>query len=143
MQLHNLPKIIRRKAKRVGRGPGSGKGKTSGRGMKGQKARSKIKRGFEGGQLKFAKRLPFLRGHGNTSHKPKPLTIDISQLNSLRSGSKVTPEMLVEKGIIKKIPSAGIKILAKNKLEKKLILEGLRLTAGAKRQVEERGGKVE
>ena len=143
MQLHNLPKIVRRKAKRVGRGPGSGKGKTSSRGMKGQKARSKIKVGFEGGQLKYIKRLPFIRGRGGASHKPKPQIVDISRLNIFRSGSRVTPESLQKKGIIKKVPAAGIKILAKGKLEKKVTLQGLQLSQGARKQVEDKGGKIE
>ena len=142
MELHNLPKITQRKAKRVGRGPGSGKGKTSGRGMKGQKARSKIRPGFEGGQLRLIKRLPFLRGHGFKSHKQRPLTISIAQLNSLRSGSRVTPQTLLEKGIIKNLPAAGVKLLASGKLEKKLNLQGFQLSQQAQKLIEEKGGKI-
>lgn len=111
--------------------------------MKGQKARYKVRPGFEGRQPRLTKRLPKLRGKGRLlPHKPKPKTIDIARLNIFRAGSRVTPEILVEKGLVKKIPPAGIKILAKGKLEKKLTLEGFKISKGAREQVEELGGKI-
>ncbi len=143
MFLHQLPPIVHRRSKRVGRGRGSGKGKTSGRGMKGQKARSKVKLGFEGGQLKLIKRLPFLRGKGFKSHRPKPLGVDLARLNVFRAGSRVSPADLKEKGIVKKVPAAGIKLLAKGELKKKLHLRGFLFSRNARAQVEKLGGIID
>lgn len=111
-----LPKIVERPNKRVGRGHGSGKVKTSGRGTKGQKARGTIPPAFEGGQLSIIKRLPLLRGKGrNHSMKEKAFPIDIMKLNVIPAGTKVTLETLEKYHIIK--PGVKkVKILGKGKL---------------------------
>ena len=81
MKLESLPKITQKRRKRLGRGFGSGKGKTAGRGTKGQKAREKVKFGFEGGQLPLTKRLPLRRGKGrNKPLKPAPLIVNLKYL---------------------------------------------------------------
>lgn len=95
MNLSQLPTLIRRPKKRIGRGHGSGKNKTSGRGTKGQKARGGMPRGFEGGQSPLTKRLPYLRGKGrNHSQKPKAFPISVIKLNVLPKGTVVTLETL-------------------------------------------------
>lgn len=142
MKLHQLPKTTTKKAKRVGRGPGSGKGKTSGRGMKGQKARSKVRAGQEGGQLPFLRRLPFLRGVGFGSHKPQPQILAIERLNVFPADTTVTPEALVEQGLVRRVPKGGVKILNNGNLEKRLVLKGILVSAGAREQIEGQGGKV-
>ncbi len=110
--------------------------------MKGQKARFKVKTGFEGGQLRLLKRLPVLRGWGFKSHREKPQILAIERLNVFPEGSDVTPQLLMEEGLIKKITPAGVKILANGKLTKKLTLKGLLVSKGVRKQVESLGGKV-
>ncbi|MBM4401969.1 MAG: 50S ribosomal protein L15 [Candidatus Cloacimonetes bacterium] len=142
MSLHNLSEITTKKKKRVGRGPGSGKGKTAGRGMKGQKKRGKVRIGFEGGQLPLSKRLPFVRGKGFKGPQRKPFVLDLEKLNIFRSGSILTIEGLQEEGLVpKKVPS-GVKILANGEINKKLTLEGIKVSKGAKEKIEAAGGKV-
>ncbi|OQX51473.1 50S ribosomal protein L15 [candidate division CPR3 bacterium 4484_211] len=142
MELHSLPKIVKKRAKRVGRGIGSGRGKTSGRGMKGQKARSKVKISFEGGQLKLTKRLPFVRGRGFKGRQRRPETLPIYKLNLFRAGSKITPEVLKEKGLVSGKSSFGIKILSVGRLEKKFSVRGVYVSRGAREQIEKLGGNV-
>lgn len=111
MQLNNLPKSVNRKAKRLGRGLGSGKGTTAGRGTKGQKSRSgyNIPRRFEGGQMPLIQRLPKSRGF--KSIHPKAQIVKISQIEkNFKAGELVSPKTLNEKGLIKK--AIPIKILA-------------------------------
>jgi len=117
MTMHQLSSIVRHSKKRLGRGHGSGKVKTSGRGTKGQKARDSVKPGFEGGQLALVKRLPLLRGKGrNTSMKGKAFPIDITKLHVIPVGTKVTLETLVKYHIIKR-GVTKVKILGKGKLK--------------------------
>ena len=115
-----LQKIVERSKKRLGRGHGSGKVKTSGRGTKGQRSRDKIQIGFEGGQSKLIKRLPLLRGKGrNHSQSGKAFPVTITALNALPDGTTVTLETLKKYHII----DAGVtrvKILGTGKLTKKL-----------------------
>lgn len=95
MNLSDLPKLVSRPKKRLGRGHGSGKVKTSGRGTKGQKARGTMPPGFEGGQSPLIKRLPYLRGKGrNHSRKPKAFPVAVGKLNTLPKGTIVTLETL-------------------------------------------------
>lgn len=116
----NQMSIVRRSKKRLGRGHGSGKVKTSGRGTKGQKARDSIKPGFEGGQLALVKRLPLLRGKGrNASMQGKAFPIDITKLQVIPEGTKVTLETLVKYHIIK-LGVTKVKILGKGKLDSTL-----------------------
>ena len=144
MKLHELAKNPEIKTrKRVGRGPGSGLGKTSGRGQKGQKSRSgaSIKPWFQGGQTPLYRRIP-KRGFNNTRFTTRYATLNVSDLNRFKDGDVITPELLKEKGIIKKELS-GIKILGKGKLEKKLTVKAHRFTNSAITKIEELGGKAE
>ena len=145
MKLHELEKNIGAKQarKRVGRGPGSGLGKTCGRGQKGQKARSggSINPVFEGGQLPLYRRLP-KRGFSNYLFKKEYAVINLGDLNVFENGTLVTPALLKEKGIIKKQLS-GIKVLGHGKLEKKLTIQANKFSASAIEKIKESGSKAE
>ena len=127
--------------RRVGRGIGSGLGKTSGRGHKGQKARSGggVRRGFEGGQTPLYRRLP-KRGFNNI-HAKNYTEVTLTMLNK-STVSDVTAETLLADGIIGKV-NDGIVVLATGKLEKKLTVKATRFTAKAKEEIEALGGKAE
>ena len=129
--------------KRVGRGVGSGLGKTSGRGEKGQKARSGYshKPGFEGGQLPLYRRLP-KRGFSNAMFKTKYAVINLSDLNKFENDTVITPELLKEMGLIKN-QLDGIKVLGNGTLEKKLTVKAHKFSDVAKEQIEKLGGKAE
>jgi large subunit ribosomal protein L15 len=129
------------KSKRVGRGESSGKGKTAGRGMKGQKARYKIKPAFEGGQLPIIKRLPFQRGVGN-KHTKRVATITLGQLNRFKSGSRVDLELLRENNFLPKSKNVLVKVVATGKVEKPLVVK-LPATERATKLIEKAKGKVE
>lgn len=145
MRLENLPKSKETKSiKRVGRGPGSGMGKTSTRGENGQKSRSgaSISAWFQGGQTPLYRRLP-KRGFNNKRFRNEFATINLDKLNELfNDGDVVTPEILKERGIIKK-SLCGIKILANGKLDKKLTIKAHRFTSKAVTKIEAAGGKAE
>ncbi len=118
--LDSLPKLMTKSKKRLGRGESSGKGKTAGKGAKGQTKRGKINMGFEGGQLPLKKRLPQRRGVGNTVLK-KAVTITTKQLNNFSEKSLVNKTSLVEQGLIpQSLKDTKIKIVASGKLEKAL-----------------------
>ena len=129
--------------KRVGRGPGSGLGKTSGRGQKGQNSRSGggVRPGFEGGQLPLFRRLP-KRGFSNAMFKIRYAVINLSDLNKFEEGAIVTPEILKEMGILKNQLN-GVKVLGNGKLEKKLTVKAHRFSKSAKESIEKMGGKAE
>lgn len=129
--------------KRIGRGPGSGTGKTSGKGHKGQNARSGggVRPGFEGGQLPLFRRLP-KRGFSNAMFKKEYAVINISDLNTFNDGDVITPELLKELGIVKKQLS-GIKVLGNGTLEKKVTVRAHKFSDSAKSKIEASGGKVE
>ena len=142
MKLGELkPAVEKKDRKRVGRGMGSGLGKTSGRGHKGQKARSGggVRRGFEGGQTPLYRRLP-KRGFTNI-HANKYTEVTLTMLNKSKA-TDVTAESLVEEGIIGKV-NDGIVVLATGKLDKKLNVKAKRFTATAKEKIEALGGKAE
>lgn len=145
MRLENLPKTAELKAsKRVGRGPGSGMGKTSTRGENGQKSRSgaSIKPWFQGGQSPLYRRIP-KRGFNNARFTTRFATLNLSDLNRFfNDGDVVSEEILKERGIIKKRLS-GIKILGNGNLEKKLTVKASRYTTTAVSKIEEAGGKAE
>ena len=128
--------------KRVGRGIGSGLGKTSGRGQKGQKSRSGggTRRGFEGGQMPLFQRLP-KRGFKNIFRK-EPAIINVETLNCFESGTVVTPELLKEEGIIKSIKN-GVKILGHGELETELTVRANSFSAQAEEKIIAAGGKAE
>ncbi len=144
LELHGLTrhKGANKKRKRVGRGTGSGSGKTSGRGQKGQKSRSGYSQraGFEGGQMPLYRRVP-KRGFCNIFAK-KYAIVNVQSLNRLEEGAKVTSELLVEKGIVKK-KEDGLRVLGQGKLEKKLTVQAHHFSESARAKIEQAGGSVE
>ena len=144
MKLHELApaKGSKKAAVRVGRGNGSGCGKTSGRGQKGQWARSGggVRPGFEGGQMPLTRRLP-KRGFNNIFAKHYA-EISLSDLNAFDNGAEVTFAALVEKGMVKKTLD-GFRVLGNGTLEKKLTVKAAGITASAKEKIEAAGGKAE
>jgi large subunit ribosomal protein L15 len=128
--------------KRVGRGDGSGHGKTSGRGHKGQGARSggNTKPGFEGGQMPLQRRLP-KRGFHN-SFRVSYAVVNLAQLEALPAGSEVTPENLAEQGLVNG-KSRLVKILGEGSLSKALTVKAHGFSASAKEKIEAAGGKAE
>ena len=145
MKLENLPRSKETKAiKRVGRGPGSGLGKTSGRGENGQKSRSgaSIAPWFQGGQTPLYRRIP-KRGFNNSNFRVEYATINLSDLNKFfKDGDTVSPEVLKSRKIIKKELN-GIKVLGNGTLEKKLTIKAHRFSSKAVTKIEEAGGKAE
>ena len=144
MKLNNLEKSPETKTrKRVGRGPGSGMGKTATRGENGQKSRSgaSISAWFEGGQTPLYRRVP-KRGFNNKRFATVYATINLTDLNRFNDGDTVTPEVLFEKGIVKK-QLAGIKVLANGTLEKKVNVKAHRFSSKAVTKIEEKGGTAE
>ena len=145
MKLHELKKnegaTFRKKI--VGRGSGSGLGKTSGRGQKGQNARSGggVSPVFEGGQLPLYRRLP-KRGFSNHDFKTVYAVINVGDLNVFKDGDVVTPALLKERGIVKKQLN-GIKVLGNGTLEKKITIQAHRFSSSALRKIEESGSKAE
>ncbi|MBP3038163.1 50S ribosomal protein L15 [Bacillaceae bacterium Marseille-Q3522] len=144
MKLHELKPAegSRFQRKRKGRGIGSGNGKTAGRGQKGQNARSGggVRPGFEGGQMPLFQRLP-KRGFTNI-HRKEYAIVNLDALNRFEDGAIISPELLIESGIIKK-EKAGIKILAKGQLEKKLTVKAHKFSSAAKEAIEAAGGTTE
>ncbi len=142
MQQHTLrpPHGAKHKRKRVGRGDASGHGSYSGKGMKGQKARAGkgIRRGFEGGQLPLYLRLPALRGFTNIFRKEYAV-VNVEKLNSFRKNSKVTPQNILESGLIKSAKTP-VKILGNGNLEKALKVEAHKFSKSAKEKIEAAGG---
>ncbi len=145
MKLHELERNAgaKHERRRVGRGMGSGLGKTSGRGEKGQKARSgvSIKSTFEGGQLPLYRRLP-KRGFSNSDFKIRYATINVSDLNRFADGTVVTPELLKETGLLKN-QLDGIKVLGDGELEKKLTVKAHKFSRTAVEKIEKSGSKIE
>ena len=144
MKLHDLhPAEGSRKVRnRVGRGAATGNGKTIGRGQKGQKARSggKVRPGFEGGQLPLFRRLP-KRGFTNINRKEYAV-VNLDQLNRFDEGTEVTPELLIETGVVKNA-KAGIKVLGNGSLEKKLTVKAQKFSASAAEAIDAKGGAHE
>ena len=127
--------------KRVGRGSGSGLGKTSGKGQKGQKARSGKGATFEGGQLPLYRRLP-KRGFSNSEFKTVYAVINLSDLNRFEDGTVVTTALLKEVGLVKK-GLDGIKVLGNGSLEKKLTIQANKFSTSAIEKIEKSGSKAE
>ena len=132
------------KEKRVGRGIGSGLGKTSGRGQKGQKSRSGggVRVGFEGGQMPLIRKLP-RRGFTNARFKKSYSIINVADLNKFDEDSVVDAKTLVEKGVLSKVEEYGVKVLGNGKLEKVLIVKAAKFSEAAKSKITEAGGKFE
>ncbi|KWW21592.1 MULTISPECIES: 50S ribosomal protein L15 [Bacillaceae] len=144
MKLHELKAAegSRKERKRKGRGIGSGNGKTAGKGHKGQNARSGggVRLGFEGGQTPLFRRLP-KRGFTNVNRKDYAI-VNLDTLNLFEDGTEVTPALLLESGVVSK-EKAGIKILAKGNIEKKLTVKAHKFSSTAKEAIEAAGGKTE
>ena len=144
MKLHELKytEWSRKDGFRLGRGHGSGNGKTSGKGNKGQKARSggMGKLGFEGGQTPLARRLP-KRGFTNFTRKEYAI-VNLDQLNRFADGTEVTVELLKNTGIVKDL-KCGVKVLGDGELEKKLVVKANKFTKSAVAMIEKVGGKAE
>ena len=144
MKLHEMSYTegARRERKRIGRGHGSGHGKTSGKGQKGQNSRSGggVRLGFEGGQTPIMRRLP-KRGFTNFNRKEYAI-VNVASLNGFEDGTEVTPELLIETGLVKK-ELDGIKILGQGELEKKLTVKANKFSGSAVSTIEQAGGKVE
>ena len=130
--------------RRVGRGIGSGLGKTSGKGHKGQNARSGgwVRPGFEGGQMPLIRRLP-KRGFNNKRFAAEYTIINVSDLNVFEDKTVVTAELLQEKNIIKKLAPYGLKVLGNGKLEKALTVKANKFTESAIQKINKAGGKAE
>ncbi len=130
-------------AKRLGRGIGSGTGKTSGKGHKGQWARSGggVRPGFEGGQMPLIRRLP---KRGFTNHFKKEFTtVNVSAFECFENGTVVNAELLRDKGLIGKIEDYGLKVLGNGELTKSLTVQAKKFTQSAIEKIEKAGGKVE
>ena len=144
MKLHDLAPAAGSKfaPKRKGRGIGSGNGKTAGKGHKGQNARSGggVRPGFEGGQNPLYRRLP-KRGFNNPFRKEYAI-VNIQDLNSFAAGSEITPEVLLEKGIIKNA-LAGIKVLGNGELNVGLTVKANKFSQSAVEKIQAAGGKTE
>jgi large subunit ribosomal protein L15 len=132
-----------RERKRVGRGPGSGSGKTSGRGEKGQKSRSGFshKDGFEGGQMPLHRRVP-KRGFTNARFRKEFAEINLERLEVFDAGAIITPEVLLKRGMIKNLRD-GLKVLAKGTVTKALTVRAHKFSARAQEQITGAGGKAE
>lgn len=146
MKLYELPKRkgSKSKSKRVGRGYSSGKGgHTVGLGTKGQKSRGrgKIPLGFEGGQVPLYKKIPKI-SHFKKRAKKDVKTVSLVSLNRFEDGTEISPESLVERKIIKKLPKHGVKIIANGNLHKKLELTGFIISEGARKKIEKSGSKI-
>lgn len=145
MKLHELQanQGAKQAKKRVGRGPGSGLGKTSGKGHKGQNARSGggVRPVFEGGQLPLYRRLP-KRGFSNAMFKTRYAVINVEDLNRFDEGTTVTPALLKEVGLVKQQLN-GIKVLGSGKLEKKLTIQAHKFSKSAIDKINESGSKAE
>ncbi len=145
MKPHELraPEGARRRARRVGRGTGSGHGKTSGRGQKGQGARTSVNipQNFEGGQTKLAMRIPKLGGFKNRN-KRRFAVVNLTRLNRFEAGTTVTPELLVESGLLKD-PGDGIKVLGAGRLKHPLTVHAHHFSGNAEQKIAAAGGRAE
>ena len=142
MKLHELkpPPGSHHPRKRVGRGPGSGHGKTATRGQKGQRARTSVNlpKTFEGGQTRLTMRTPKLRGFHNR-WKKRFAVLNLTRLNRFEDGAEIQPESLLEAGLVKDV-GAGIKVLGTGDLRRKLVIHAHQFSAEARRKIEAAGG---
>lgn len=145
MRLNNLkPRPgAKHRTKRLGIGESSGHGKTSGRGGKGQTARSggSIRLGFEGGQMPLLRRIP-KRGFNNRAFGTQFAVVNVEDLNAFENGATVTPEALVEQGVLNKLLD-GVKILGDGELKKKLTVKAQRFSGSAREKITKSGGQCE
>src|SRR5712692_9789639 len=142
MRLHELtpPAGSRKRRQRIGRGTGSGRGKTSGRGQKGQNARSEgFRLGFEGGQMPLSQRIPKLPGFKNPFHKTYAV-VNLSKLSRFADGTKVDAALLAEAGLVR--PGEEVKVLGTGEPKRKLSVEAHAFSQSARTAIETRGGSV-
>jgi len=144
LRLHDLkpPRGSTQARRRVGRGPGSGLGKTSGKGNKGEKARSGGGRrpGFEGGQMPLIRRIP-KRGFTNP-FKQTAQVVNVRHLSLLAEGVEVTPETLFGAGLVRR-PDAAIKLLGMGEVQRKFVVKGVAVSTSARAKIEQAGGTIE
>lgn len=150
MKLSDLQPVpgSHKRERRLGRGHGSGRGKTAGRGTKGQKARTggSIHRAFNGGQTRLSKRLPFVRGLGNSNvdFRDEFVIVNVEELDVFEAGAEVTPETLLTNNVINKTQSKGlIKILGDGEVDRALTIHAHKVSASAREKIEAAGGKIE
>ena len=145
MKLHELSPAAgsNRDVKRIGRGHGSGNGKTAGKGHKGQNARSGggVRPGFEGGQMPMTRRIP-KRGFNNVFAAPKFATVNVSDLEIFKEGTEIDADLLRASGLIRKTAN-GVKILGNGELTKPLTVKASAFSESAKEKIEKAGGKAE
>jgi len=145
VQLHEAKARIepRKKRKRIGRGTGSGHGKTAGRGHKGAKSRSGwSSRNMVGGQIPLWRRLP-MYGFSNAPFKKRYTLVNIGQLSRFTPSTHVTPELLKEEGLIKQVEKDGVKVLGNGDLEHALVVRANAFSKGAQEKIEAAGGRIE
>ncbi len=146
MNLKDLPKQKAKSAKRIGRGPGTGKGKTSGRGQKGQNARGKLPithSHFEGGQRPLIKRLPYRKGKGNRKVSKKPIVVNLKTINVLPKGEVVTIDSLIKYKIVDKNDAKiyGVKILGDGTLSNSYKFN-IKTSKSAAEKIKKAGGEI-
>ncbi len=145
MELNNMSPApgAKTEKRRLGRGIGSGLGKTSGKGHKGQNARSGggVRPGFEGGQMPLVRRIP-KRGFTNNFKKVYSI-VNVSDLERFADGTEVTAELLVQEGVLSKVEEYGVKVLGNGTLTKKLVVKANKFTKSAAEIIEKAGGKAE
>ncbi|MDY4592900.1 MAG: 50S ribosomal protein L15 [Eubacteriales bacterium] len=145
MNLYNMSPApgAKTEKKRLGRGIGSGLGKTSGKGHKGQNARSGggVRPGFEGGQMPLVRRIP-KRGFTNNFKKVYSI-VNVSDLEKFADGTEVTAELLLQEGVLSKVEEYGLKVLGNGTLTKKLVVKANKFTKSAAEIIEKAGGKAE
>ena len=145
MNLNNMSPApgAKTEKKRLGRGIGSGLGKTSGKGHKGQNARSGggVRPGFEGGQMPLVRRIP-KRGFTNNFKKVYSI-VNVSDLEKFADGTEVTEELLLQEGVLSKVEEYGLKVLGNGTLTKKLVVKANKFTKSAAEIIEKAGGKAE
>lgn len=145
MKIHELTPAAdsNREAKRIGRGHGSGNGKTAGKGHKGQNARSGggVRIGFEGGQMPLARRIPKRGFHNNFATRYS--TVNVGDLNKFVEGTVVDTELLMASGLVKKVENGGVKVLGNGELNVKLTVKAAKFSGAAAEKIEKAGGKAE
>ncbi|HUW57059.1 MAG TPA: 50S ribosomal protein L15 [Planctomycetota bacterium] len=137
-------KLKRKRRKRIGRGRGSGHGKTSTRGHKGQKARKgySMRPSFEGGQTPMFKRFP-KRGFSNVNFATRYTVVNVGDLNEMTGLDEVTPDVLIEKRVVRKLEKGGLKILGDGEVTRVMTVKAHRFSKSAVQKIEEAGGKAE
>ncbi|OGE10672.1 50S ribosomal protein L15 [Candidatus Curtissbacteria bacterium RIFCSPLOWO2_01_FULL_42_26] len=147
MKLNSQPKLKIKSARRIGRGAGSGRGKTAGKGTKGQNARGKLSithAHFEGGQRPLFKRLPYRRGKGNSRISKKPLVVNLKAINIIPKSENVSLAALIKYQIVDAIDAKtyGVKILGDGKLEHPYTFTDLKISKSAAEKIQKSGGKI-